>query len=252
MKIIIVCIFSLVLLSSTVFAEPKIEFEGRYWIAGLSSHAKVTENSVIGTDMDLEDDLGVGDDNLPEARLIWNIGPNSMLRAAYTQVSYGGDKNIEKTIYFNGNTYALGTNVSTDLDVDYFRLGWAWQFLNIGDDKVKAGPLLEVKAFMVDMSLDAPSIGVSEAEDFIIALPTFGGIVDIDIGEKFSLFAEASGLPSADYGHFFDTEIGIKFIPLKNFTIVAGYRVIDIELEDDDSYGELDMKGPFFGATFRF
>lgn len=252
MRVFLIFTCMLVFFAGQAFAEPTVEFEGRYWITGLKSHAKVTENALIGTDIDLVDDLGVGAEDFPEVRLRWNTGPNSMLRFAYTQVSYGGDKNIERTIQFNGQSYTVGALVNSDLEVDYFRLGWAWQFINIGQDTIKIGPLLEVKAFLLDVSLDAPALGISESEDFMIALPTIGGILDINLGEKLNLFAEISGLPSADYGHFCDAEIGIKFIPIKNLTIIAGYRVIDIELEDDNSYGEVDMTGPFFGATFRF
>ncbi|MFC1709692.1 hypothetical protein ACFL2J_06530 [Candidatus Omnitrophota bacterium] len=234
------------------FAEPMVELEGRYWITGLKSHAKVTENALIGTDIDLVDDLGMGAEDFPEVRLKWNTGPNSMLRFAYTQVSYGGDKNIERTITFAGQTYTVGALTSSELEVNYYRLGWAWQFINIADDTIKAGLLLDAKAFMLDVSLDAPSLGFSEAEDFAIVLPTIGGILDINLGEKLNLFFEASGLPSAGYGHLYDAEIGIKFIPIKNLSIIAGYRVIDIELEDDNNYGEMDITGPFFGATFRF
>lgn len=252
MRVFLILVCIMMILTGRVFAEPVIEVEGRYWVTDLSSHVKATEDLLIGTDIDLVDDLGLGDKDFPEARLIWNTGPNSLLRFAYTKVSYGGDKNIERTILFSGQSYAVGTHVSTELEVDYFRLGWAWQFLSFSEGAVKAGPLLEAKAFMLDASLDAPSIGVSEAEDFMIALPTIGAMLDIKMGEKFNIFAEVSGLPSAGYGHFFDTEIGIKFIPMKNLSIIAGYRVIDIELEDDDSYGEVDISGPFFGATLRF
>lgn len=252
MRVFLIFVCMMLVLTGTVFAEPVVELEGRYWITGLNSHVKVTEDLLIGTDIDLVDDLGLGDKDFPEVRLKWNTGPNSLLRFAYTKVCFGGDKVIERAISFSGQTYAVGTHVSTELEVDYFRLGWAWQFLDIGEGAVKAGPLLEAKAFMLDASLDAPSIGVSEAEDFIIALPTIGAMVDVNVGEKFNLFAEVSGLPSAGYGHFFDTEIGIKFIPIENLSIIVGYRVIDIELEDDDSYGEIDMTGPFFGATLRF
>lgn len=252
MKVFLVFMCLMVVSIGNVFAEPTIEFEGRYWITGLKSHVKVTEDSLIGTDIDLVDDLGIADEDFPEARLRWNTGPNSMLRLAYTQVAYSGDKNLERTISFNGSSYVVGTPVSTDLEVDYLRLGWAWQFINIGDGTIKIGPLLEAKAFMLDVSLDAPSIGVSESEDFMMALPAIGAILDINLGQKINIFAEISGLPSTDYGHFFDTEIGIKFIPIKNLSIVAGYRIIDIELEDDDSYGEVDITGPFIGATLRF
>ncbi|MBE0427213.1 MAG: hypothetical protein IBX72_11300 [Nitrospirae bacterium] len=90
-------LLSLVFLISTVacitfaHAEPKVEFEGIYWITDLKAEAKVTENN-IGTDVDFKADLGLKDKNFPEGRFTWYTGPKSKLRLAYAQIGYSGDK----------------------------------------------------------------------------------------------------------------------------------------------------------------
>jgi opacity protein-like surface antigen len=251
-KIVLIFASAFITLMSQVFAEPKIEFEGRYWVTDLQAETKVTSNSLIGTNIDLRDDLGIDNEDFPEARLTWHTGPNSRIRFAYTQVAYDGSKSLEKIVNFNGVTYAAGTQVNSELAIDYFRLGWVWQFLNFAEDKIKIGPMIEAKAFLLDISLDAPSIPASESEDFMFGLPTIGGMLDFTLNEKLNLFAEASGLPSAGYGHFFDAEAGVRYIPVDNFTVILGYRAINAQIEDDDNFGELRITGPFCSATVRF
>jgi len=230
----------------------KFEAEARYWFTDLESKASVTSSGVAGTDIDLKDDLGIGDENLPEARLIWHTGPNSKIRFAYTQVGYSGSKDIEQTITFEGKTYTVGTNVESDLDIQYLRLGWAWQFINLAQDKIKLGTLVDVKALMLETSLDAPSLGFSESADFTGALPTVGLILDVNPVEKVNLFAEVSGLVAGDYGYFIDAETGIKVTPLKNFSVSAGYRIFDMKFENDPDYAELTISGPFISGSIKF
>ena len=232
---------------------PKVEFEGRYWITDLTSKAKVTEFD-IGTDIDFKDDLGLKGENFPDVRFTWYTGPKSKLRLAYTQVAYSGDKNIERTIEFDGTTYTAGTRVKTDLDVYYLRLGWAWQFINIANGKVKFGTLLEAKGFLVDISLDAPNLipPVKESEKFVGALPTLGAALDINPHKIVNIFAELSGIYAGEYGYFLDGEAGVKVIPIKNLSILGGYRILYFKAEDDPDFARLKISGPFVGATLRF
>ena len=236
-----------------VFADTKIELEGRYWITDLACKGKVTELSVIGSDINFKDDLGITDKDFPELRLTWNTGPRSKIRFAYTEIDYSNDKNITKTVTFAGRSYTLGTKVSTTLDVKYLRLGWFWQFIDIAEGAFKLGTLLELKGFMVDASLAAPTLSFSESEQFMGGLPTLGVALDINPLKKINLFAEISGLHAGDYGYFFDAEVGMKIIPLKNFSITGGYRIFNMELEDDNSdYAKLSLTGPFMTGTLRF
>lgn len=255
MKRVIIFMFVFIMfgLVSWVYANSeKIEAEARYWFTDLESKASVTASGVTGTDIDLKDDLGIGDEDLPEARLIWHTGPNSKIRLAYTQVNYSGSKNIEKTITFDGKSYTAGTNVESDLDIQYLRLGWAWQFINLAEDKIKLGTLVDVKVLMLEASLDAPSLGFSESEDFAGALPTVGLVLDLNPIKKVNLFAEVSGLTAGDYGYFIDAETGIKITPLKNFSLSAGYRIFDMKFESDPDYAELTISGPFISGSIKF
>ncbi len=100
-----------------------MEIQGVYWITDLTAKAKVVESS-IGTDFNLKSDLGVKDEDFTEARFILQTGENSKIRLTYTQVNYSGDQDITRTIEFKGQTYSASTLVKSELDIQYFRLGW--------------------------------------------------------------------------------------------------------------------------------
>lgn len=251
-RILLVVIFLVSFYGITSAAEVTFEFEGRYWITDLDASVRVIESG-IGTDFDLKQDLGVKDEDYPEARFTWQMNPDSRLRLAYTQVNYAGHEDISRSIEFGGKTYTAGTRVNSEFDIQYLRAGWIWQFVNLMD-KIKVGPVVELKGIMADISLDAPNLvpAVSESEDFIAGLPTVGVALDINPVKKVNLFAEISGLSAGSYGYFFDAEAGVKIIPIKNLSITGGFRIIDIEAEYDDDFVKIETTGPFVGATLRF
>jgi len=232
---------------------PTVEFEGRYWITDVTAEAKVTESG-IGTEVDFKDDLGLKDENFPDGRFTWYTGPNSKLRFAYTQVAYSGDKNTERTIEFGGETYPVGTRVITDLDVIYLRLGWMWQFINIAEGKMKLGTLFEAKGLLLETSLEAPNLipPIKESARFRGVFPTLGAALDINPHKAINVFAEVSGLYAGKYGYFIDGEAGVKIVPIKNLSVLGGYRILDFKAEDEPDFGKAKISGPFVGATLRF
>lgn len=251
LKILFLCVFAANL--CTCFAFAQVEFQGVYWITDLTAKAKVVESS-IGTDFDLKSDLGVKDEDFPEARLIWHTGENSKIRLTYTQINYSGEQNIAQSIEFKGQTYSANTLVKSELDIQYFRLGWINQFINLLDKKVGLGMIVELKGISSEISLDAPNLSpaINESESFIGGLPTIGAALEIKPIEKINLFGEISGLPAANYGYFFDAEVGAKIIPIKYFSLCLGYRIIDMKAEDDPNFVRMKITGPFIGGTLRF
>ena len=81
----------LVLLSQAPAVAQVIDLEGRYWFAAFDGSAQVTSDSVPGTKFDMTNDLGVEDENLPEVRLTFFTGPNSLIRLAYLYGKFEGD-----------------------------------------------------------------------------------------------------------------------------------------------------------------
>ncbi len=232
--------------------DANMEFEGRYWITDISAKVKVVESS-IGTDLDFKSDLGIKDEDFPEARFIWHTSEKNQLRLAYTQVNYSGAQDITRTIEFSGKSYTVGTRVNSELDIQYYRLGWTKEMINL-DDKVKLGLMLDLKGIQADVSLEAPNLSpaISESESFIGGLPTLGVALESSPVKKISFFAEISGLPAGDYGYFFDAEAGAKIIPINNFSVTLGYRLIDIKAEYDPDFVRIKIAGPFVSGTLRF
>jgi hypothetical protein len=250
---LVVALLAVIPCVASAQSDITVEFEGRYWITNSKGKATVADND-IGTDINFKSDLGIKDENYPEGRFTWYTGPNSKIRLAYTQVGYNGDEIVERTIEFGGKTYTVGTRVITDVDVKYLRIGWAWQFINIGKGMVKLGTLLEGKGVWIKASLEAPNLvpSVKESEKLLFGLPTIGIALDINPYKMINIFGEVSGLPAGNYGYMYDGEAGIKFIPIKYFSILGGYRICEIKAKSDTDYAKLTVYGPFVGATLRF
>jgi hypothetical protein len=234
-------------------AGQRIELDTRYWPAELVAEAKIEGGPLPGTAFDFKKDLGIDDEPLVDLRLAVFTGPNSRLRLAYTRASYEGDTIIGRAVEFNGSTYPAATRVVSELDVHYARLGWIWQ-LPVIPGKLRVGPVLEAKAFVVGATLEAPATApaLRETERFAIVLPSVGLALDLSLRQAVDLFAEVSGLTLGDLGHVVDAEVGVRISPIKYLTISGGYRFFDVRGEEDKSFARLRLSGPFGGVTVRF
>jgi len=240
-KIIILFTFIMACFLGVCFAEDAaVEFEGRYWITDLNSEARVVESG-IGDKFDFKSDLGIKDENLPEGRVCWHIGPKNELRFAYTQAEFEGDQTVSRLIQFEGQTFAIGSRVVSDFKIKYFRFGCIRQLMNFFGSRLKLSSVSEVKLVNADMSLDAPALSIKESKDLWGGLPTGGLAIDFSPVKKITLFAEASGMAAGKLGYFFDAEAGIKIIPVKYCSIIAGYRMISLKAEQSSDFAKIDL-----------
>jgi len=247
---------SVALLPLAAAGQAKFELETRLWQPDLTSSVRSVEGAEeIDPDLaivDLKDDLGVKDDDFLDYRLTVFTGPRSRIRFGYTSIDYAGDATVTRTIEFQGTTYELGTRVVSDLTMDYYRLGWTWQFL--GGRTARFGTILEAKAVEIDAGLLAPEIDppVDERDSISAVFPTVGLALDVNPSRRVSLFAEVSGIDVGDTGNFLDGEVGLRVTPVPFLTLVGGWRMIDMEVKDNEDFAKLEDSGPFFGATLRF
>lgn len=241
-----------------------VEFEGRYWMPDLAAKARVTESNLVGTDVNFKSELGLKDEDFPEGRFTYHLTPNSKIRAFYTQAEFNGDQTVSRQIIFDGKTYDVGTQVKTDLELQYFGLGWVWEFIDVFGGRLKAGTILEAKGVAGKVTLDAPVAGIKESTDFIAGLPTVGACIAVNpfknnapyvsdtILSDLSFYAEAAGMSAGEYGYFVDAEAGVRWTPIKYVSVSGGYRVVSLKAEDDPDYARFELKGPFAAATIRF
>jgi hypothetical protein len=251
-KRLLVTVGVLVVVPGVAVAQ-RLELDGRYWPAAVKAEAKIEGGSLPGTEVDFEKDLGVDEPPLADLRLSVLTGPNSRLRLAYTHAGYEGDRVIDRPIEFNGATYPAATRVVSELDLHYARLGWIWQ-LPVIPDRLRVGPVLELKGFLVEATLDAPATmpRLRETEEVALVIPTVGLALDLRLRPALELFAEVSGLSVGEPGHLVDGEAGVRITLARFFTLAGGYRVFDVRGEEDVSFARFRLFGPFVGATLRF
>lgn len=242
-----------VLVTGHVAAAQVVDFEGRSWFTEVDAHVKTTSDGIPGSNIDLTQDLGIERSHAPEGRLTVWTGPNSRIRLAYTRLQLEADETLERTITFSGTTFSASSRVTTELDIHYARIGWIWQPLTI-PDLLKFGGLVDIKGAVVDASLRTrgatPEVKRSASAPF--ALPTLGLALDVTPLPMLQLFAEVSGLPAGGLGHVVDAEAGVRFVPIRFFTVSAGYRILDVRADEGGDSAKLRLNGPFVGASVRF
>ncbi len=244
---------ALLIAPTAASAQPHFALEGLYWRGSLDASARVSDGA-IGTVFDFKHDLGITDTSLPEGRFVWAPGPHSRFELGYLQVGYHGDAEVTRTIEFRGTTYTVGTRVLTALDKQYLRLGWVWQFVDVGDGAFRFGTVLELKRLSIDATLNAPDVNppMSEADTLNGVLPTVGLAVDISPHPAIDIFLEGSGIDAGTHGSMYDAEAGIRAYPIANLGVFASYRVLDLRLRSDPDYAKLRISGPFAGLSVRW
>lgn len=84
------------------------------------------------------------------------------------------------------------------------------------------------------------------------ALPSGGINFYMRIKPRLEIYAQFSGLPLMNRGHFSDFESGIKYFPQKNLSISAGWRRIDFKLRRGRNIGTFERSGLFVGVRYDF
>ncbi len=232
-----------------------LELEGRYWFADLKASARF-DDVVRGTDINLDRDLDLREENFPEGRLIWYTGPKSSLFFDATWAKWEGEETLERTVAIRDRTFDIGVRVASALDFQLYRIGWVWQFIDASDGLIRFGTLFDIRAVVADFSIEGELNNISQSaeEDLTVPLASLGLALDINPVKWINLFVRGSGFPNTPYGYFISGEAGIKIIPFKYFSVVGGYRYEDFNAHNtsDTTQVKLRLVGPFAGLSLRF
>ena len=252
-KSIFISVLLLPSLGGVLAAQRAVEFEARYWMPVTHSRIRVNDNGV-GTDIDFKKDLGVPDSKFPEGRFTYYGKGRSRLRFTYTPIEYSGDIVVNRTLVFDGQQYAFGTRVLSNLKIQHLQLGWAYQFINVHKGLFKLGTLLEGNGFLFSGRLRAPNLSpaVDKQADLSVGLPTAGLALDINPHRKVNLFAEFSGMKLGKYGYFINSDAGVKIYPVSKLFVTAGYRNFNLHATVDPNFARVELRGPFVGGGARF
>lgn len=206
----------------------------------------------VGSKVDLEDDLGVDDSDNMTAEAAFSLG-NFTLTAGYLPLSFEGDSTLSRTIVFDGQIYRSGSRVASSVDMDILDIGLTYYFLNLDDAPTRIQLGLELATKVTDARAEITDLtfGITESADETLPLPTIGLRGRVAFSDFVGLVGRLGYMGYSD-NHFLDADIQVELSPLPMIGVYAGYRHIDISIDESDFFADVEFSGFYGGALFRF
>jgi len=187
-----------------------------------------------GSSIALEDDLGLDDDDLvPTLSLAFRPWERHKFFVSYMSMDRDSQQILSEDLSFDGVTFPAGTDVDTEFDIDLYRAGYTWSFLQNAVWELG----FSVGAYWVkmDMALGALDGAVladySESEPF----PMLGFSGSWLLNEHWLVrgTAEAFSIDMNDTeGDFYNLRMEVEYAFSEKISLGAGYDLVRIDAED--------------------
>ena len=203
------------------------------------------------SDVDVEDDLGLDDDDNAVFYLAFEHGvpvlPN--IRAQYFTIDVNGADVLSRTVEFNGQVFALNDAVTTVVDLAQTDAVFYYQVL---DNVVSLD--LGFAVSLLEGSIEvANSIDSAKAEfDEVIPMLYAKARADLPLSGLW-VGAQVQGMGYDDNSVIeFDAQIGWESEIGLGFEV--GYRAVQIELAtfDDVDSADIEVRGPYAAINYHF
>lgn len=232
-----------------------LEFGARayYWFTSVDSDIRVDMGGVAGTEVNLDDTLGMGWEGVPSVEAYAGIGKHHV-SLMYTQGDYSASTVLGKPIWFLGKKYDAKAHLESDLRLRMLDLEYQYDFLNIENFLAgfSIGAIGKVKYIDGDLELASAAAG-SAKENFSDPLPMAG--VGAHVGLLLNLL-EARAKVTGGYSNgrgIYDAMADLSVTPFPFLDIHAGYKIMKIPINDIGG-NDTDMvfSGPYVGLTVGF
>lgn len=229
-----------------------IEVSGAYWYPTADISVASTSLNVIGTDINLKNDLGLSDDRFPMFKIVLKPKQKHKIRLQYVPISYSQTATPTRVLTFAGQTFARSIPVNSSLDWKAYEIGYEYDF--VSSNYMFIGGIVEAK--YTDVSANLASAVVSGAESVKAPIPALGIIARAYLAPNLSLTGEVTGIKipnSRSYsGHYADVDVYATLNLTKRIGAQAGYRAMDVAFGVNDDSGSLTLKGAYVGGVLRY
>jgi hypothetical protein len=230
----------------------EVGVRGYYWFPGLDGDLTV-DDGIPGTKIDLESDLDIDEETYPVIEAFVGLG-NHHLSLSYHNADYSGTNTLSKDITFSGETFTAGTLVSSSLEYDVYDFMYRYDLLDL--ENVLAGLSLgivaRVEVFDVDVELESSLPPERESESFTAPIPGLG--LNLHVGILADILEGRVLLTGIGYsnGTMLDGQADISLTPFPFVDIHGGYRILLVDVDEDDVELDYDTSGPYVAVTLSF
>jgi hypothetical protein len=270
----VVCLTGVLLAS-----EANAQFRGETQTPGENFHVELgltfwqpTPGIVIGSDslrnvnatgVDFVQEFNIENKRFKEFRAVLR-GGKTKLRISHVDMVYNESAVLQRAIVVGGRTFNVAANATADLQWDLWRIGYERDFVK--SDRGLLGFIAEMNFSHVVADLSATSQGITATSltDEKVPFPALGVIGRVYPHKNVGVTVEWTGfkmpgfiakkLTDSDNGdaHLKSLDLYVTGSITRFFGIQGGYRALSADYLLDDDSGDLEMKGPYFGAMIRF
>lgn len=242
--------------SSVVGEEYHIEASYGWWNAQPSLIVNSESLDILGSDVNLIEDLGIEKHKLGKFNLVLRPGKKHRFRFERLPIQYEADSTVKRSFVFNGQSFNVGLPVRTAATFDTYRFGYEYDFLYFSKGFV--GAMVDLKYTNVSVDLTSPIGG--EFTKAAAPIPTFGFIAraypipNVAITAETSFFRVPESLAEQleGDGSYTDFDINATYNVNRFIGAQAGYRRVNIFYDVDLDSGTLKFTGLYFGGVIRY
>jgi hypothetical protein len=219
--------------------------------------------TISATGVDFVQEFDIQDKRFNEFHAVVR-GGKTKLRISHVKMVYNEAAVLQRSLVVGGRTFGVAADATADLEWDLWKIGYERDFVKTGRGLL--GFIAEVNFNHVVANLGATSQGITATSltDEKVPFPALGLIGRVYPHKNVGITAEWTGfkMPGFIANRLTDTENGAAH--MKNFDVSVtgsitrffgvqgGYRALSADYLLDSDSGDLEMKGPYFGAMVRF
>jgi hypothetical protein len=209
-----------------------------------------TASGGVGADVNFEDMLGLDERKLiGEAALYWRFGERWRLDLNYFSLNRGATRTLDTQIDWGGNTYPIGTVVTSSYRVSDLRAAVGYSFFKRPDKELGVGVGLHRTAF--ETSLDSTNVG-ARSQSVTAPLPIlvlYGNFALTDTWAM-SLRSDWLSLSYDKYsGSVRSSAIDFVYQPFKHWAFGFGVHNLTIRLDVNNPDSALQTRVVFQGPA---
>jgi hypothetical protein len=214
------------------------------YLANYDTTVRKSSDDVLGTRIDLEDDLGMdSDDEVARFAIAVRPWPKHRFFFSYMDMDRNGDQALDEDITFDGITFPAGTQVGSKLDLGMYRGGYTWSFLQ--NDSWELGLSLGLYLIDLDVRLESTDHQIRADDSTTEAFPMVGftGTWLVSDDWLISGTAEAFSIDSGNTdGDFYNLRLIAEYAVTEKLSIGAGYDLVSIDAKDTKKNDSIDYE----------
>jgi hypothetical protein len=232
-------------------AAVELGVRGYYWLPELSGDVTYESSALSGTELDLDDDLGMEQESYPMIEVFAGFGDHH-LTFTYYKADYSGDETLTQDIVFGDTTYTAGGDVDSTLEYTVMDFAYQWDVIDLENFLAGASLGLVGKVKYLDITASVESDIENEEVDISVPVPMVG--INLHVGILLDIIEARLQVTGIGYDDNSVVEFlgDVSYTPFPFMDIHAGYRSFSVDVDVDDVVANFLTAGPYVALTISF